>query len=65
MVELPKYYGKKLIQILPKYVKRTCHGRHYYATDCEEVWDRLEEIKKDEMTKRKKNYSNVLGGDIY
>lgn len=54
MVELPKYYGKKLIQILPKYVKRTCHGRHYYATDCEEVWDRLEAIKKDEMTKRKK-----------
>ena len=54
MVELPKYYGKKLIQILPKYVKRTFNGRHYYETFFEEVWDRLEAIKKYEMTKRKK-----------
>ena len=46
MIVLSKKVGKRLNAVVPELVTKTCHGRHYFATECKEVFDLLAEQKE-------------------
>lgn len=49
MIEVNKAVGKILKQKVPHLCVKTCHGRHYYATESERVMRLIREFETGQV----------------
>lgn len=71
MIKVSKEVGKYLKQIAPELCVKTSHNRHYFATECDQVWTAINQIRNEkvvltypEIKGRKGNYNEKRYGKV-